>query len=401
MNASFPKLLVATEFPPNASGGGPAVVRQMLKDWPSEQLSWWSCFPDENQRFGQRTASNHVAAIPKKLLPQRRVSKLKSALLNTIWVPWATRHFRQTLALEKPDVVWVIPHNWSILPIANVLTGRTPGMSSPPFHVTVQDYAEAHHQANKFGNQCCHSMVTGAERLYATATTRDATSHPMIADLLEKTGQPAAQMLHAGLEPEDFKFLESKSSVRNGPIRIAYAGTILVEDVFVQWVAACQRIRQTLTQPLELHLFGAHSYAGRDWFDREWMQEHGNLPEDELLQQLRACDWGFAPMALTDHDPRYNRFSFPTKFITYLAAGLPVITLGHPESSVMKMACTYQVGLCSNKVDLEELSTQLRTVLSDPEPWTRFKNEIIRCAKTEFNAETMRRKLYNCFGRDA
>lgn len=366
----------------------------MLKEWPTEKLSWWSCFSDNDQRFGQRTASHRVAAIPRRLQPQIRWPKLKSALLHALWVPWATRHFRQTLEIEKPDVVWVIPHNWSILPIAKVLV--PPGMASLPFHVTVQDYADAHHQANQFGKTSCHSMVAGAEQLYAAATTRDATSHPMIADLLETTGQSAIQMLHAGLEPEAFEFLETKSSNRIGPIRIAYAGTILVENVFSRWVEACQRIRQSLGQPLELHLFGAHSYAARDWFDPEWMHEQGNLGEDELLRKLRACDWGFAPMALTDEDPRYNRFSFPTKFITYLAAGLPVMTLGHPESSVMKMARSYQVGLCSHTLHLDELSAQLKTVLSDATPWKRYGSEIIRCAKTEFNAEAMRAKLYEC-----
>ena len=48
------------------------------------------------------------------------------------------------------------------------------------------------------------------------------------------------------------------------------------------------------------------------------MREHGNFPEPELLTSLRACTWGFAPMALSDDDPRYDRFSFPTKFISYL-----------------------------------------------------------------------------------
>ena len=62
-----------------------------------------------------------------------------------------------------------------------------------------------------------------------------------------------------------------------------------------------------------LDLFGAHSYANESWFDRSWMREHGDLPERELLNKLRACTWGLAPMALTDSDPRYNRFSFPTK----------------------------------------------------------------------------------------
>jgi hypothetical protein len=39
------------------------------------------------------------------------------------------------------------------------------------------------------------------------------------------------------------------------------------------------------------------------------MEEHGNPPEPERAR-LREHDLGFAPMALTDSDPRYNRFSF-------------------------------------------------------------------------------------------
>ena len=51
MITKFPRLLVATEFPPNASGGGAAVVRQMLKDWPVDRLFWWSPLPDNDPMF--------------------------------------------------------------------------------------------------------------------------------------------------------------------------------------------------------------------------------------------------------------------------------------------------------------------------------------------------------------
>ena len=37
------KLLVATEFPPDAAGGGAAIVRQMLLGFPGE-VHWWSIF---------------------------------------------------------------------------------------------------------------------------------------------------------------------------------------------------------------------------------------------------------------------------------------------------------------------------------------------------------------------
>ncbi|MGA3284680.1 MAG: glycosyltransferase, partial [Verrucomicrobiota bacterium] len=267
----------------------------------------------------------------------------------------------------------------------------------PRYHVTVQDYVDVHDNPRRFGVDRCQRMAAMADRLYADATTRDATSHPMIADLRTRTGADAAQMLHAGLEAEDFEYLTKKDGRPANTIRIGYAGTILVEEVFELFVSALENVRSTLPKRVELHLFGAHSYAGRQWFNRKWMVEYGNLREPELLAKLHECDWAFAPMALTDNDPRYNRFSFPTKFISYLAAGLPVITLGHPESSVMKMAARYDVGLTTSTGDLSMLNEQLRAALNEPSPWNRYGKEIIHCARTEFDAERMRRTLYDCF----
>src|SRR5262245_56731004 len=110
MTDHFPRLLVATEFAPNASGGGPAVVRQMLKDWPAQNLFWWSCLPDPDIRFRQDVADHRVAAIPRKWYPHRRLRFVKSWLQEKFWSARAARHFRRTLELLKPDVLWVIPH---------------------------------------------------------------------------------------------------------------------------------------------------------------------------------------------------------------------------------------------------------------------------------------------------
>jgi hypothetical protein len=221
----------------------------------------------------------------------------------------------------------------------------------------------------------------------------------MIDDLQVRTQARAAQMLHAGLEEEDFRYLKDRKPCGAPGIRIAHAGTILVPAEFALFVGALERIRQNV--PVSLELFGAHSYRGERWFDGRWMREHGNLPDAQLLTALRACDWGFAPMALTDHDPRYNRFSFPTKFITYLAAGLPVITLGHPESSVMRMAAAYVVGLPTVVADVEALSQQLTKALSARDAWQQYRGEIIRCARTEFDASKMRNVLHDCFAQCA
>jgi hypothetical protein len=389
------KLLVATEFPPNASGGGPAIVRQMLRDWPADELFWWSCLPDRDRRFDQKVAHHFCATIPRKLMPHRRLTHVKSALLDWFWTPFASSRLEKTIRQVQPDVIWAIPHNWSILPLARVLP--TSGVG---FHVTIQDYVDVHGQEGRFGRARCSRMAEGADRLYAAATTRDATSHPMVEELQRRTAAKAAQTLHAGLESEDFDFLALKSSrvtSSSTAIKIAYAGTILVKQVFELFVSALEEIRKSLPRRVELHFFGPHSYAQRNWFDREWMVENGNLAEPELLKKLRDCDWGFAPMALDDDDPRYNRFSFPTKFISYLAAGLPIITLGHVESSLVRMARQYEVGLSTSATIVEELASQLMTALSIKEPFGLYKAGIVRCATNEFDAQRMRRTLFECF----
>ncbi|MHA3771964.1 hypothetical protein ACXR0O_10550 [Verrucomicrobiota bacterium sgz303538] len=386
------KLLVASEFAPNAPGGGPAVVRQMLKGWPAQDLTWWSCVPETDRRFGLNVAEHEVMRIPGKLRPFRRFTQAKAWLLETFWAPQAAKHLSKTLAELQPDVAWVIPHDWSIPPLATVLPEGPVG-----FHVTVQDYVDVHGHTGKFGVERCLRMAADADRLYAAAVTRDATSHPMISDLRKRTGAAATQMLHAGLEEEDFSWLEEKSAADLPEIRIAHAGTILVEEVFALFVEALKRIRKSLRNTIRLDFFGAHSYVSRPWYDREWMIEHGNLPERELIQELRKCTWGFSPMALTDEDPRYNRFSFPTKFITYLAAGLPVLVVGHPESSVVRMASQYTVGMLETGREPEALEAKLREVLSQSSPWEAYRTEILRCTRNEFDAQRMRAKLHTCF----
>jgi hypothetical protein len=386
------KLLVATEFPPNASGGGPAVVRQMLRGWPAENLFWWSCLRESDTRFGQQVREACCAPIPGRLLPQRRFTAVKSALLDNCWAPYARMHLARTIRRVQPDAVWVIPHNWSILPAAGVFLRSRVG-----FHVSIHDYVDVHSQPQKIGPARCRRMADLTDRLYASATTRDAISHPMATDLQARTNAEAAQVVHAGLEEEDFHFLATKTPTTDSTIRIAYAGTILVPKEFALVVTALSRVRSQISRPVSLELFGAHSYADEAWFDASWMRECGNLPETELLAALRGCTWGFSPMSLTDHDPRYNRFSLPTKFVSYLAAGLPIITLGHPESSVIQTAKRYSVGLAISSGDLEMLATQLGETLAAPNPWLEHGPEIIRCAKAEFDATRMRAGLHRCF----
>src|ERR1017187_8211462 len=119
MSRRFPRLLIATEFPPNASGGGPAVVRQLLKGWPSEKLAWWSCLPGDQRSIEIQVETHRVARIPRKLYPHLRLVGPKTWVLKNVWAPWAAAHLRATIRKNRSDVIWTIPQQWSIPPLAN------------------------------------------------------------------------------------------------------------------------------------------------------------------------------------------------------------------------------------------------------------------------------------------
>ena len=328
---SLPKLLVVTEWAPGSPGGGPAVLRQMLRDFPKEKLFWWGCLPERHSELAPPLQASHSLPIPKRLYPDRRFVSTKCYLLEHLWTHRAARHFQKTLKEVSPEAIWHVPHKWAI-PSA----GRALLSSQRKFHVTMQDYMDMRANVPLLGEARAKRFAEAARQIYKSALTRDATSRPMMEDLEARTGAPAAQMLHAGLEQEDFEFIRQPSQSEE-EITIAYAGTIQVESSFLLFLEALNAARSQFHKPCKLIFFGNHSYENKPWFDPSWMSHGGNLTTPQLHKALRRCTWGLALMSLED-DYEYNRFSFPTKFISYLAAGLPIFTLAHPQSSVYRMA---------------------------------------------------------------
>lgn len=390
MSKTFPRLLVATEFPPNGSGGGAAIARQMLKGWPVDKLFWWNCHPEIERRFGQQVAANRTAFIPPRLLPNRRLARPKSWLMENIWAPRAASHLRSTLAEFRPEAIWTIPHVWSIPPLARVLP-----VSGIGFHTSIHDYVDTQHSIATLGAARNHRLAAMADILYSCAESRDAISDSMVEDLRVRTGSTGI-VSHMGLEQSDFDFLAKKSGKPQDVIRIAYAGTISTEATFILFVEALAAVRARLSKPVSIEIFSSHSYGDRPWFDISWMHERGNLPEPHFTNALRECAWGFSPMSLAEDDPRH-RFSLSTKFISYIAAGLPVFTMGHPETGVVKMAKVYAVGACVDSAEPGPLREKMLEAFSLEDPWGVFGPEILRCARTELDATRMRQALHDSF----
>jgi hypothetical protein len=417
----FVKVLIATEFPPDAPGGGPAVVRQMLQGFPGE-VHWWSLRGSLEGRRLKAEGLNIVSCacfLPGKLLPAKKLPKLKAWLMENFWAPLAARDLERTIHQVKPDCIWAIPHDFSIFPLYRVLAQVSALRFQPSsfkVHVSMHDFADAHSSGDRLGKALVQRMRHAQNKLYQIANTRDVICDPMGHHLQALTGAPPSFISRKAIEPEDFGYLTSlqasssalHSVIRHqsSAIKIAYAGTILCEPEFALFVSLLEQFRHQSSasshqssvishSPIELHLFGAHSYADRPWFNPAWIFEHGNHSEASLKEELKQMDWGLSLMALDDRDPIYNHYSFPAKFCTYFGAGLPVITVGNPRSSVMLMATAYNAGITISTAapSLDELAEALFA----PNAKAKHLPEILRCAREQFDAAKMREKLWEAF----
>ncbi len=387
----FPKLLMVTAFSPAPLSGG-ALLRQLLRGFPSANLHWWTAAPEAAAEQDPDGPRIHVCPLPRRLTPYRRFTRLKSWLVERLWLPKAARHLRQTAAEVQPGTIWCQMTGWGI-PVFHraQLTGRY------RTHVSLWDYHNSQMHHRFLGTPRALRFTRLSETLLREATSCDAISHPMKADLEARIGRSDLCLVHSGFEPQQLERLAAERPEAPSQIRIAYAGSIIAPDTFALFLRALEAVRASLGRPLRLDFF-SKSFRGEPWFNPEWMTDHGFLEEERFEETLRECSWGFAPMNLDDADAAYNRYSFPNKFGTYLAAGLPLVVLAHRESSAARMFRDYPAGVCSDTLDLETLSAFLRQALREPNPKGRHRAEILRCARTEFDAAEIRRRLWRCLG---
>ncbi len=383
----FPKLLVVAEFPPNA----PTLNVQCLKGFPAEQIYWWSCMPETTSIYGQKYSQHFYCRLPRRLLGRRRLPRLKAWFVENFWVPYAARHLRRTLATVKPDRVWLNLYGWAIAPIwCSGIVGTAPS------HVTIWDFPDTEADQKRWGSSRCLRALQQALSVYRACTSCDAISEPMRDELAVQTGRRDISILHSGLEDVDLANLSMAPTMpHENAIRIAYAGSIIEPEVFALFVNSLRHLAEKTTRPISLEFFGGTAYRQNAWFDSSWMHEHGALKEAVFLEQLRRCTWGFLAMDIEDRNPRYNRFSFPNKFGTYLAAGLPILLLSGPQTSAAKMLAAQQVGV---RLDHTRLPSHLLEVLNIEHPKNVFAPAILSCAKAEFYMPRIRRALWQNLG---
>ena len=395
--SDFPKILVATSFPPDVPGGSSWLLYQLLRDVPPGQVAWWSMIGDAPAHSRERVGAYKSGHLPSRLMPHRRFTQTKSFLLEQFWVPSASRGLQAFIKEQQPDLLWLLAYSWATPVLHRAVRGL-----GIPWHLTVHDLSDSVGLVRSLGAGRARRFQGMVDDLYTGAVSRDVYMRETGDEMERTTGCKADIVVRCGAEPEEIAYVRTKPfDPPVDKIRIGYPGTIIADDTFARFIAALKLIGPSLPLPLEVNLFGNHSYRNRPWFDDSIIVEHGYLPEDELDRRYRKCNWGLAIMELDDSNPRYSRFTFPCKFTRALAFGLPLIVIGHPECTLIQFSRAYQLGPVITSPEPQAIAEQLLPALSQPLDSPQLRQEILRCVETEFNADINRKRLHELFRRGA
>jgi hypothetical protein len=82
----------------------------------------------------------------------------------------------------------------------------------------------------------------------------------------------------------------------------------------------------------------------------------------------------------------------------YLSAGVPILGFGHETTSLARMMRQYRLGALTSATGQAELEKFLTDSLRIAEPRAFFREDILQCARTEFNMQQMRNRFWKTLG---
>lgn len=384
--ASPTKILICAIFPPGAAGGDWVIIQHLLRgvDW--KRLSWWSLFGSQSHLAKTLGDRLHLFNAAHRLAPAKKWKRFRGLLFEHIVVPLAACHLRKTIQKEKPDRLWVVSYGWAIPVFSRVI----PKLGIP-YHFSMHDMPDTAPMVEMLGVNRAQRFQLMQDQLYSGAMSRNVVWRSMGEIMQQRTGIAAEYEFRCSIEPENLERLKLPPPEKDiSEIRIGYAGTILAEDSFAFLVQALKEIRKSSPIPICIHLFSSHTYHDRPWFDPEIVIERGHMTFQELQKPYAECHWGLALMQSDDRDPQYNRYSFPCKFTQSLAAGLPILSIGHSTSTLLQLATQYDLGCCISEKDIDKATEILQSKLISPPQTQHYRTEAYQCAHEYFNADQMR-----------
>jgi glycosyltransferase involved in cell wall biosynthesis len=156
-----------------------------------------------------------------------------------------------------------------------------------------------------------------------------------------------------------------------GDFGLMYSGNMGLGHRFQEIIEAMTRLANQPQEPAQPRIRLAFVGGGKRFPEvQKQVQErgleavtmHGYVPQKDLMANLCAAD-----LHLVTLEPAWKGLIVPSKLMNVLAAGKPVLYIGHPESEIAKWVREGECGWCVEPDDVDGLMAVLREASSNPD----------------------------------
>ena len=365
-SADHPLVLV-TDYPPDAPGGGAVILRSLLEPRDRERVVWLSPSP-----------SNGAPATLQAGSSGRGGRSL--GLDQTVYAKALADEVR-TIALERgARGLWVVLHGSGV-----AIASRLVRDGSLPVHATVHDDPA---YANALRSRRYLPLVPWIARDFARAI-RGADSvdviGPEMADHYRRKYGVEASVVHRGL-PGPVEPASDYDKAGCG-LTVGVLGSTYAYKPLSILARAVERAARTLEVPGRVVVVGrSHGDRLRSEMDgRVEVEVLGHVDEPEGVEALRRCfvlylNYPFGPL-----DGALRRLSFPTKLSTYVQAARPILIHAPSDSSIAHLAGDDEFARYWGSMKFEEGAMTLEEMWADPS----------MCSSRHLEAELIRVRYYD------
>lgn len=311
--------------------------------------------------------------------------RLRLGFLNGILIYYIYPHiYKKILAkyirINDISQIWIIGSRHTYMLAYNLLN-----TTSTPIHLSIYD--------DITGN-----MIPGEYRLiknkYAEILSRanslDVISTYLASHLKKYYGVDRSDIGIFWIGPVNY--LTPKAEVRERPCRIVFAGNIWSPHEILQFSSCVERYCE-LEEAIEFSIYSYWDYT--ELFKKnKYVKCMGYIHESEIITEMQKHDYVYVPMSFKDSHKTISSTSLPSKIITALQAGVPILAHGPDYATNVKFTAINEIGYSINSIEIEEIYNTLKIAIQS-DLTTRKKmseREIVLYAE-QFNTELNSKKF--------
>jgi hypothetical protein len=202
-----------------------------------------------------------------------------------------------------------------------------------------------------------------------------AASEPMAQEYTTKYNARAVPLLP--FLPDEYHVQAAKAKAEGDRFRIGIAGQLYAQTEWQALFQALDRVGWKIRgKQVTVGYLG--SYPLQHGHANAYIERLGSRPQQKCIRILSSFDVLYCPYWFDRTFETEARLSFPSKLVTYLAAGRPVFFHGPEYASAVPLMRYNDIGRCCHSLDPEAILQSLEQVLLDPGLWTRLSKNVQR-----------------------